>query len=220
MKPSIKIIAFVLMPLWLWIGLSACNQVSVAGLSATQTVPPLQATSTPTKRPWSTYTNLLYQVTFQYPADWQYVEGDQTAEKYSGRDGYFRVGGMSGGGMSLDEVTQSEAFHVLHPFGTQPTIENLELKGQQARLILPSRDQSETSPDMAGASELIVQYPRPVTINDISTDFLVLSADTDHIRTFAESLTFLLSQKSSTQFTVVNWQMKPFRKANPIFPSF
>jgi len=38
--------------------------------------------------------------------------------------------------MTIDEVYKLEACHKLHPYGSQPKIESLQVQGQAARLIL------------------------------------------------------------------------------------
>jgi hypothetical protein len=47
-------------------------------------------------------------------------------------------------------------------------------------------------------AELILQYPKPLTINDSSVEFFVLYADTEHIRLLAKSLSFLQDEQNPT----------------------
>lgn len=134
-------------------------------------------------RPRLIYANQTYKVTFGYPADWTPV----SEERYEGTDGFFMVGAV-GGPMVIQEVCQNEAFHVLRPYGTSPTIQRLTLRGQEACLILPSTDQPQ---EMRGQAALIVRYPAPVTIGGQVYQYFILYADRNHIREFADSLEFL-----------------------------
>jgi hypothetical protein len=164
-----------------------------ANPTSTQSEPAPSPTDNSTEQPWKTYTNPVLQVAFFYPSGWQYIEGNPSSEKFAGSDGYFITGAIGGGGMSLDEVAQSEGYHVLKPFGTQPAIDSFTIQGQPARLILPSDDQSIYSHDMAGDAELLVQYPQPLMINDTQADFFVLHAPATIIRDLGANLTFLQS---------------------------
>ena len=137
---------------------------------------------------WQTYSNPYFGITLKYPANWQPVPGygdPETGEKYAGTDGFFMINAMDGA--SIDSVAAAEANHVLQPYGSQPTIESLQIQGQEARLILPSADQPA---GMDGQAALIVRYPQPVEIAGHLYPFFVLYADQDHIRAIAETLRF------------------------------
>jgi len=135
---------------------------------------------------WQTYSNPYFGITLKYPADWQPVPGygdPESGEKYAGTDGFFMINAMDG--ESIDSVAAAEANHVLQPYGSQPTIESLQIQGQEARLILPSADAN-----MEDQSALIVRYPQPVTIAGHAYPFFVLYADQNHVRAIGETLRF------------------------------
>jgi hypothetical protein len=169
--------------------------------TATRTSAPRSPTATPTQAPtatptpspsptvdvapgWETYTSEQYQVTFRYPPQW-HLDTAHGGEAYTGPDGYFILDAMGSGGAPIDQVTANQAHHHLLPFGTDPTIESLEIQGQEARLILPSADAT-----MGDQSLLIVRYPQPVVIRSVPYDYFALYADEAHIRTIAETLRF------------------------------
>ncbi len=151
----------------------------------TPTVPP--ATLVPSGVDWQTYSSASYAVSLRHPATWLPVPGYD--ERIGGEDGFFALNAMGGDVMSIDEVTRLEAEHKLQPYGSDPTIESLEIAGQEARLILPSADHPWGAMPQAG---LIVRYPQPVDISGNTYQFFVLWADPDHIRDIAESLEFIL----------------------------
>jgi hypothetical protein len=138
---------------------------------------------------WQTFSNPYFAITLKYPANWQPVPGytdPKAGEKYAGTDGFFMITAMDGD--SIDGVAAAEAYHRLQPYGSQPTIESLQIQRQDARLILPSADAS-----MGDQSALIVRYPVPVDVTGHPCSFFVLYADVDHIRAIAETLTFTAS---------------------------
>jgi hypothetical protein len=146
-------------------------------------VPPT-ATPSPTEaKAWATYADPSYQITLRYPSSWQFVPG--YGIKYAGPDGFFQLSGISGPSASIDEIAEGEAYHKLSPYGSQPTIESLEVDGQPARFILPSADQPTA---MAGQSALIVQLPQPIDVGSDTYDYLVLWSDEEHIQQIFETL--------------------------------
>jgi hypothetical protein len=149
------------------------------------------ATPTPVPPPtadvapgWETYSSERFGVRFRYPAGWQ-LDPVHGGERYAGEDGYFILDAIGSGGAAIDEVTTNQASHHLRPFGSRPTIERLEVQGQEARLILPSADAS-----MGDQAQLIARYPEPVTILGTAYDHFALYADQAHIRTIAQTLQF------------------------------
>ncbi|HEX6923603.1 MAG TPA: hypothetical protein VF149_07250 [Bacillales bacterium] len=129
-----------------------------------------------------TYTNKIYKVQFQYPAQWQKVND----ERYEGPNGFFQISAVSGN--SIDEVCRNEAFHQLMPYGTNPKIITTVIQNQRACFIFPSVDQP---PEMNGQAALIVQYPKPIQIQGTSYNFFILWADQWHIKELSSTLTFL-----------------------------
>jgi len=150
---------------------------------------PIHPTPTPYLDMWTTYSNPVFAVSLEYPADWQPIPGygsPETGEiKYGGINGFFQVNAMDTD--SIEMATSSEANHKLQPYGTQPTIETLQVQGQEARLILPSNDQPT---GMQYQAALIVRYPQPVNVLGTPCRFFILWADQAHIRTFAQTVQF------------------------------
>jgi ligand-binding sensor domain-containing protein len=157
--------------------------------SALPSLPPLTPTPAPHPVGWITHTNPAFAVSLEHPANWRPVPGYGLPEfgdtKYAGQDGFFIVGAMNGAG--IDEVVEDIASHKLRPYGSQPTIESLQIQGQEARLILPSADQH---PDMNRQAELVVAYPQPARLGERAYHFFTLAADQDHIRAIAKTLRF------------------------------
>lgn len=138
---------------------------------------------------WIDYSNPVFAISLQHPADWQSVPGygsPETGEiKYAGINGFFQINAMDT--ESIELAAASEANHKLQPYGSQPTIESLQLQGQEARLILPSVDQPA---GMQNQAAMIIRYPQPVNISGTLVRFFVLWADWPHIRTIAQTLRF------------------------------
>lgn len=154
--------------------------------SPAPTVTPLQPTATALLTPsvvWATYSDPTLGITLRHPADWQPVPGYD--RKYAGSDGFFQLSAISSAGATIDQVTEGDAYHKLQPYGSEPTIEPLEVQGQQARLILPSADQPQA---MKGQAGLIVHLPQPIEISGHKYDYLILWADQEHIREIAETI--------------------------------
>ena len=146
-------------------------------------------TPTPYLDMWATYSNPVFAVSLEYPADWEPVPGygsPGTGEiKYAGINGFFQINAMDT--ESIDMAAASEAGHKLQPYGSNPTVESLQIQGQEARLILPSIDQPTGMQYQAG---MIVRYPHPVNISGTPCRFFILWADETHIRTLAQTLRF------------------------------
>jgi hypothetical protein len=137
---------------------------------------------------WNTYSNSSYAISLQYPADWQPVPGYGGPEgetKFAAINGFFHISAMDAA--TIDDAAASEAGHILQPYGSRPIIENLQIQGQEARLILPSADQPA---GMDYQAALIVRYPLPVDIAGTTCRYFVLWADQPHIRVFAQTLRF------------------------------
>lgn len=132
------------------------------------------------------YQNYTYNVSLRYPPEWQAAVG--AYDRYEGRDGFFGVSAGGGAGVSLADMVENEINHPLHPYGTTPTVLELKIDGQAGRLIMPSEDQD---PSMHGQAELVVRYPKPVTIGSVSYNYLVFWADRAHIQDLASSVTFI-----------------------------
>lgn len=135
----------------------------------------------------STYKNMEYGIKLQYPKGWK-ANKDYAPPKYEGEDGFFHISAMSGLGMSIDEAYKLEAEHKLNPYGSNPEIKDLNIDGQEARLILPSEDQPE---EMQGQASLVIEYPSPMSIGGNIYGYLILWADKEHILQIGNTIEFL-----------------------------
>jgi hypothetical protein len=146
-------------------------------------------TPTPYLDMWVTYSNPVFAVSLEHPADWEPVPGyggPETGDiKYAGISGFFHVNAMDS--ESIDMAVAAQAYHKLQPYGSQPVIESLQVQGQEARLITPSDDQPAGMGYQAG---LIIRYPQPVNISGTPYRFFILWADQAHIRALAETIQF------------------------------
>lgn len=132
------------------------------------------------------YISEYYKISLKYPSYWK--RSTNYDEKFEGEDGFFQLGAINGKGMTLDEVTKMDAFHMLQPYGSDPQIINYSIDGQEARLILPSADQAQEMNNQAG---LIVKYPEAVKISNSEYHYLILWADKAHIKEIGTSIKFL-----------------------------
>jgi predicted esterase len=148
--------------------------------TATSPLPTATATA---PAAWETFSDPVFGVTLQYPAEWQRQAGYE--DKYAGWDGFFQLSAIAGAGADIDKIAESEAHHKLQPYGSAPTIETTEVSGQKARLILPSADQPAA---MEGQAGLIVELPWQIEISQTRYDYLVLWADQAHIWPVAATL--------------------------------
>ena len=178
--------------------LTSTIQAEIPTATPTQNPTPTPTTTTtPTPTPtlapymdvWTTYANSAFAVTLEYPADWQPIPGygsPETGEiRYGAINGFFHIGAMDTD--TIDQAAAAEAEHKLQPYGSHPTVEALQVQGQEARLILPSDDQPA---GMQHQAAIIVRYPQPVNVIGTPCRFFVLYADYPHIRTFAQTLHF------------------------------
>ena len=173
-------------------GVTAPEQFHVTGAVPTvipTPMPVLTPTPTPYTDMWTTFSSSVFAISLQYPADWQPIPGYGSPEtgdtKFGAINGFFQIAAMDS--ESLDAAAAAEAEHRLQPYGSQPTIETLQIQGQEARLILPSNDQPA---GMQHQAALIVRYPEPVNISGTPCRYFVLWADWPHIRTIGQTLRF------------------------------
>ena len=170
-------------------GVLAPNQFQIIfAVPNPEPTPLLIATLTPYMDMWTNFSSPAFAVSLQYPADWQpagYGSPETGEIRFAGINGFFHINAMDGD--SIDSVAAAEAGHRLKPYGSQPTIEILQIQGQEARLILPSSDQPAGVQSQAA---LIVRYPQVQTIV-WSPRYFVLWADWPHIRAIAETLRFI-----------------------------
>jgi TolB protein len=129
------------------------------------------------------YTNLVYHVSFPYPADWRKV----TEERYEGADGFFQISAISSEDR-IEAVCHSEANHPLRPYGSRPRIVMSRILNQDACFIFPSEDQPA---EMNNQAALIVKYARSVQIGETSYQYFILWADQKYIIPMARGLSFI-----------------------------
>lgn len=135
---------------------------------------------------WELYSNETYKVSLEYPSDWKVKKGYE--DRYEGESGFFQIGAISGNEQSIDYVAENDAYHKLSPYGENPQIITTTISGQEARLILPSDDQSTEWLNQAG---LIVKYPKDINIDGDFYSYFILWADTGHINKISKTIKFL-----------------------------
>lgn len=141
---------------------------------------------------WQTYSNPYFKISLKYPAYWQHVDGEAYyGDKYAGDDGFFTITAMGGEDLSLDQVVESEVKHKLQPYGPDPYIEQYQVQGQEASLILPSSSQDDP---LRWQAALLVPFPQPISLpigdSDHVYSIFALYADPTHIGSIAETLKF------------------------------
>lgn len=163
---------------WLWVLVIAVIALVSVGIGMRDKVAGL-----------STYTSKEYHVSLKYPSDW--VVNPEYDEKYQGEDGFFQLSAISGEGLSIDEVATTHAFHQLKPYGSDPQIIELKLKGQQAEeksiLIIPSVDQGE---EWNHQAVIIMKYPEAVTIGNDLYYYFILYGDKEHVEEIGQTVRF------------------------------
>jgi hypothetical protein len=132
-------------------------------------------------------TTYVYGINLEYPADWQPTPG-YNYDHYSGSDGYFALAGAGDDKTLIDSLVRGEVSRDGNQFGISADITNLTIGGQPARLIMPSIDQPAS---MKHKAELIVKFPKAMTIDRALAYYLVLTADSAHIKDIANSITFI-----------------------------
>lgn len=134
------------------------------------------------------FSNQEYHVTLEYPSTWKANNAYSTPARYEGDNGFFQISAMSGDGWTIDQVAESNANHKLKPYGTKPSIEKLEIQGQEARLIKPSDDQPKEEKD---AAELIIKSPKVIQIGSDKYYYFILYSDKNHIEEIAKTIKFI-----------------------------
>jgi len=135
---------------------------------------------------WSVYSSKIYKISLKHPSHWK--SNSKYSNRFDGTDGFFQISASSGKDLSIDDIVKFDVTHLSKPYGSNPMIKNLKIQGIEARLILPSSDQIE---EMTNQAALIIRYPKPVIINDITYSYLVLWADKDHIVEISKTIKFI-----------------------------
>lgn len=131
------------------------------------------------------YLNKEYGIGLKYHGDWN--PNPLYQNRYEGKEGFFQINAISGSD-KIDSIVYYEINHSLLPYGTKPIIKKLTIQGQDARLILPSKDQS---PLFENVSELIVVYPTPIHIEGNTYSYFVLHANQPNIEEISKTLKFI-----------------------------
>jgi hypothetical protein len=134
--------------------------------------------------PVATFYSEKYHVSLSYPIEWKPVTG--TEDQYEGESGFFRLSSLDGG-KTLAELANSEAGQKSQPFGSQPEFIQLKIDGNNATLIMPSDDQGKQYKQQA---EVIVQYSKKLSVDEVIGTTLSLIADKEHIKEIAVSMKF------------------------------
>ncbi|MDD7795877.1 peptidase M56 [Clostridium sp. 'White wine YQ'] len=132
------------------------------------------------------YESKKFNISLRYNKDWSKSAG--YSDKFEGKDGFFQISASTGKDLSIDEVAKNEATHILEPFGSNPKIIKITIDGEEARLIMPSSDQSK---DFSNQAELIVKYPKAITIDNEAYYYFILWADKNHIESISKTLKFI-----------------------------
>ncbi|HZK55596.1 MAG TPA: peptidase M56 [Desulfosporosinus sp.] len=133
------------------------------------------------------FLNQEFHVSLQYPSTWK-ANNNYSPARYEGDNGYFQISAFDGKGWSIDQVAESDANHLLKPYGTTPSITKLEIQGKEVRLIKPSEDQPKEEKQKA---ELIIKYSKPIQINSDEYYYFVLWSDKQHIEEIAKTIKFI-----------------------------
>lgn len=131
-------------------------------------------------KPWNSYTNSFYRIELTYPTRWAMVN----KLHYEGLDGFFRIEGLYSES-SLEELSKSEAYHKLKPYGSKPTLIQTTADSKNAYMVLPSLDQPM---EMKKQAAIIFEYLLPITVNGKTYSHLILYADYEHIEPIKKSI--------------------------------
>lgn len=133
-----------------------------------------------------TFKSNSYKISFKYPATW--IKNTAYKERYEGDSGYFELGEIEAPGKNLDEVVRQEIKSPFKPYGTNPTVTDVTLDGEPAKLIIPSGDQA-TCFDKETA--LIVKNKAPIMVDGEPYDYLMIWADQNHVDEMIASFKFI-----------------------------
>lgn len=136
---------------------------------------------------WKIYSNQIYHVALKYPKEWHFVE-EYGGKKYAGENGFFLVSALRSPITEIEDICKNEALNKLQPYGSHPKIEKLQIKEQEGCLILPSSDQAAFEKSRAC---LIIRFPVLIQISQYEYNFLILYADSEHIKKIAQTLEFI-----------------------------
>jgi TolB protein len=146
---------------------------------------PVMPAATTTMALWQTYSNPVFGISFEYPANWQRSPGD--VERYGGVSGFFEIELISKETMTIDEVVATVLWDRIKAWADPGRTERLQIQGQEARLFVSEGQAPEY---VEGEAWLLVQLPRPVQTAGQKYNFLELWADRDHVGDIVRTLRF------------------------------
>lgn len=143
-----------------------------------------------TQEPWHPTAHPGIGVTVYYPVDWSISSWseypDTASAHFSGHDGHFYFASIRAESLEMAVNTYLNDERLL--FGSDPSVEAFQIRGQDARMIVPSADQPVGT---FGDSVVIIQLPRPVQACSPPCHYLALWADMEHIWKIAKSVRFI-----------------------------
>lgn len=131
----------------------------------------------------SSFISEAYRIKLLYPYRWSRIDKN----RYAGIDGFLHVSAVSME-KGLEEVCAYEAHHRLKPYGTHPVISKTTVDGREACFIIPSEDQPM---EMRSQSALIAKYDKPLDLDGVNYQYLVIRTDSNHLKDIANTLEFL-----------------------------
>jgi hypothetical protein len=168
-------------------------------------------TPTPYIDHWTDTAFPAFGIVLERPPDWEvdaeYSDPETGDTRYAGVNGFVHIAAIDA--PSLDEAVAAEVEHHLRPYGSQPIIENIHVGGQEARLIIPSKDQSA---DLSRQAAIIVHSPEPIEISGQLYHFLIIWADQEHIRAIAQTVRFIqddVPRETPTPIAPITWETLP-----------
>lgn len=166
---------------------AACDQGTPVPATVQSTPTLGSPTPPPTALLSTTYSNELFGISFQYPANWKKKPGD--LERYEGATGFFQIEGLSySDGWTLDELARLKGAQIIMPYVTPLRIDSLQVGGSQARLIRPGADYLG---DVAGQAGLLVQLPRHVQAEEETYNYLLLWTYEEYVDEITQTWRFL-----------------------------
>jgi hypothetical protein len=143
------------------------------------------AEATPVPGDWAERSFYELGVALEFPAHWQPLS--DAGNRLGGDDGFVQIVALDSEGWELEPACDPDAGHCQGLYGTEATVELLDVDGREACLIMPSDDQPE---DLAGQAGLLVRYMRPDDSGGERAYFLQVWASQEHVRRIAGSVRF------------------------------
>ncbi len=165
--------------------------------------------------PLAPYSSPAFGISFEYPEQWVAdVQGgsyEGVPLRFVGSDGYFGLDALpaaddNGAELTLDNLAtrmvqpyQTSDGKTIVPYGKSPTIKSTVIDGAEARVILPSDDQSESARHEA---IFVARYPEEIKISENFFRFLIIYAQKDYLENILRTLHFSVLQKDAEKIPV------------------